>query len=120
MDNLPPHCLENATTLKQNDYINFDMVSDGVKTGLQFHKAPNFYIIDNKECYATEMKVEGLKVGAVTLATENTLNIKLHSSQDWSRVRNLNFQMPPEAHAKKVSVEVLNDKIFVRAPLRKK
>lgn len=67
-----------------------------------------------------EMKIEGLKVGAATLATENTLNIKLHDYQDWSRIRNLNFQMPPEANAKKASVEVANDKIFVRAPIRKR
>lgn len=52
MDNLPPHCRENATTLKQGDYSNFDVMSNGVRTSLKFHKTPNFYVIDNKECYA--------------------------------------------------------------------
>ncbi|KZC05929.1 hypothetical protein WN55_06104 [Dufourea novaeangliae] len=120
MDNLPHHCRENATTLKQNEYMNFDTMSNGVKTSLKFCKPPNFYIVDNKECYAAEMKIEGLKVGTANLANENTLNIKLHSSDDWSPVRNFNFQMPREANAKKVSVEVFNDTIFVRAPLRKR
>lgn len=63
------------------------------------------------------MKSEGLKVGTATLATENMLNIKLHSSENLSYVRNLNFLIPPEANAKEVSIEVFNDTIFMRAPV---
>ncbi|XP_076678133.1 uncharacterized protein LOC143374119 [Andrena cerasifolii] len=120
MDTLPYHCRENAITLKQNEYMNFEMVSNGVKSGLKFDKVPNFYIIDNKEYYAAEVKIEGLKVGTATLAVENMLNIKLHSSDDLLYVRNLNFLIPADANARKVSVEIFNDTIFMRAPLKKK
>lgn len=71
-------------------------------------------------CLQAELKTEGFKVETATLATENILNIKLHSSEDLSHVRNLNFLIPPEASAKKVSVEIFDDTIFVRAPLKKK
>lgn len=67
-----------------------------------------------------EMKTEGLKVVTAILATENILNIKLHSSEDLSTVRNLNFFMPIDANAKEVSIEILNDTIFMRAPLKEK
>lgn len=67
-----------------------------------------------------EIKIEGLKVGTATLVTENMLNIKLHSTEDWSDIRNLNFLIPSEANAKKVSIEIFNDTIFMRAPLKKK
>lgn len=143
MDTLPYHCRENAITLKQNEYMNFEMVTNGVKTSLKFDKVPNFYIIDNKEYYAVrsldysvgfrrldnqrniaclqaEAKIEGLKVGTATLAVENMLNIKLHSSDDLLYVRNLNFLIPADANARKVSVEIFNDTIFIRAPLKKK
>lgn len=51
MDNLPHHCRENAITLKQNDYMNFETMLNGVKMSFKFDKIPNFYIVDNKECY---------------------------------------------------------------------
>ncbi|CAL7938370.1 unnamed protein product [Xylocopa violacea] len=117
MDKLPQHCQENAITLKRNEYMNFEMMKNGHKTGFKFEKIPNFYIVDDKECFAVEMKTEGLKVGTATLATENMLNIKLLSLEDLSNVRNLNFLIPLEADAKQVSIEVLNDTIFIRAPL---
>ena len=66
------------------------------------------------------MKIEGLKVGTATLATENMLNIKLLSSEEISNVRNINFLIPPEADAKEVSIEIVNDTILMRAPVRKK
>lgn len=66
------------------------------------------------------MKTEGLKIGTATLATENMLNIKLHSSEELSNVRNINFLIPPEANAKEVSIEICNNKIFMRAPVKKK
>lgn len=67
-----------------------------------------------------EMKIEGLKVGTATLATENMLNIKLHSSEEISNVRNINFLIPSEADAKEVSIEIVNDTILMRVPVRKK
>lgn len=66
------------------------------------------------------MKIEGLKVGTATLATENMLNIKLHSSEEISNVRNINFLIPPEADAKEVLIEIVNDTILMRAPVKKK
>ncbi|KOC63647.1 hypothetical protein WH47_00715 [Habropoda laboriosa] len=120
MDNLPQHCRENAITLKQNDFMNFEMVLDGRKMSMKFEKVPNFYVIDNKEYYAAEMMTTGLKVETATLATDNMLNIKLHSSDDLSYVKNLNFLIPHEANAKEVSIEILNDTIFMRAPIKKR
>ncbi|KAK9309740.1 hypothetical protein QLX08_000729 [Tetragonisca angustula] len=119
MDKLPHHCRENSVTLKQNDYMNFEMMN-GHKMSFNFVKIPNFYVLDDKEYYAAEMKIEGLKVGTATLATENMLNIKLLSSEEISNVRNINFLIPPEADAKEVSIEIVNDTILMRAPVRKK
>ncbi|CAD1476746.1 unnamed protein product [Heterotrigona itama] len=121
MDKLPHHCQENSVTLKQNDYMNFEMMTmNGHKMSFNFIKIPNFYVFDDKEYYAAEMKTEGLKVGTATLATENMLNIKLHSSEEISNVRNINFLIPPEADAKEVSIEIVNDTILMRAPVKKK
>ncbi|CAK9794902.1 hypothetical protein ANTPLA_LOCUS160 [Anthophora plagiata] len=116
--NLLQHCHENVITLKQNDYVNFDMVVSGRKMSMRFEKVPNFYVIDNKEYYAAEMKTTGLKVETATLATDNMLNIKLHSSEDLSYVKNLNFLIPHQANAKEVSIEIFNDTISLRAPIK--
>lgn len=55
MDKLLQHCQENAITLKQNEYMNFEMMTNGRKMSLKFQKVPNFYVIDNKDYYAVRL-----------------------------------------------------------------
>lgn len=56
MDKLPHHCQENSVTLKQNDYMNFEMMTmNGHKMSFNFIKIPNFYVFDDKEYYAVCM-----------------------------------------------------------------
>lgn len=52
MDKPTHHYQENAVTLKQNDYMNFEMMMNGRKMSFTFEKIPNFYVIDHKEYYA--------------------------------------------------------------------
>ncbi|XP_033207901.1 uncharacterized protein LOC117167232 [Belonocnema kinseyi] len=120
MEKLPRHCRENGFFFKHLDYVNLDMKSDGIRTGMKFVKVPDFYNIDDREYFATEIKIEGLKVSAAAVATENVLNIKMQETEGRKNVRNLNFLIPEEADPRKASVEIFGgNTIFVMAPLRK-
>ncbi|XP_015590461.2 uncharacterized protein LOC107265488 [Cephus cinctus] len=121
MEKLPHHCQDNGVFFRKQDYMDLDMMSDGLRTTFKFNKIPDFYTIDDQEYYAAEIKVAGLKVGTAALATEDILNVKMQEVEGGQRIRNFNFEIPPEANARKVSVEVFNgDTIFVRAPLKGK
>lgn len=52
MDKLLHNNQENTVTLKRNDYMNFEIMTNGRKKSFRFEKVPNFYIIDHKEYYA--------------------------------------------------------------------
>lgn len=52
MEKLPQHCRDNATFFQLNDYMNFELMSSGIRTRLKFNRIPNFYIIDNKGYFA--------------------------------------------------------------------
>ncbi|XP_014600094.1 PREDICTED: uncharacterized protein LOC106784755 [Polistes canadensis] len=118
MENLPQHCLDNAILLKQNDYIDLKMISSGFKTRFKLTQIPDFYMINSKEYFAAEMKIEGFKVSTAALATENVLNIKLRELGGQRHVRNINFFIPMEANAKIASIEIFDDNtIFMRVPL---
>lgn len=52
MDKLLHNNQENTVTLKRNDYMNFEIMTNGRKKSFKFEKVPNFYIIDHKEYYA--------------------------------------------------------------------
>lgn len=52
--NVPPHCLENAIFFSKGDYMNFNKVSTGAKTSLEFNKIPEFYKINDEQCFAVE------------------------------------------------------------------
>lgn len=52
MDKLLYNYEENAVTLKRNEYMNFEIMTNGQKKSFRFEKIPNFYIIDHKEYYA--------------------------------------------------------------------
>lgn len=52
MDKLPHHCQENAYFFKQQDYMDLDMKTNGVRTSFKFAKIPDIYTIDDKEYFA--------------------------------------------------------------------
>ncbi|XP_012281623.1 uncharacterized protein LOC105700394 [Orussus abietinus] len=121
MEKLPAHCRENAVLFKAKDYMNLDARSEGFRTSVRFNKVPDFYTIDDKDYYAAEMKIQGIKVGSAALASQDILNVKIQETEGCKQVRNLNFHIPPEADVKKASVEVFNgDTVFVRAPLKRR
>ncbi|XP_011298140.1 uncharacterized protein [Fopius arisanus] len=117
---LPSHCLENSVFLRKGDYLNFERVSNGVKTRLEFARVPDFYLIDEESYFATEMKIEGLKVMTAALAADDVLNIRLQEVKNPNAIRNINFFIPIEANAQLVSVEVFGGgTIYIRAPVGK-
>ncbi|XP_063979149.1 uncharacterized protein LOC135163557 isoform X2 [Diachasmimorpha longicaudata] len=78
---LPSHCLENSVFFHRGDYLNFDKLSNGVKTSLKFAKIPDFHTIDEESYFAAEMRIEGLKVMTAALAADDVLNIRLQESK---------------------------------------
>ncbi|XP_015111382.1 uncharacterized protein LOC107037368 [Diachasma alloeum] len=115
---LPSHCLENSVFFRKGDYLNFEKLSNGVKTSLKFAKIPDFHTIDEESYFAAEMRIEGLKVMTAALAADDVLNIRLQEAKNPSAIRNINFFIPIEANAQLVSVEVFGgETIYIRAPV---
>lgn len=56
MEKLPYHCQENAYFFKQQDYMNLEMKTDGVRTSFKFNKVPDIYTIDEREYFAVKRR----------------------------------------------------------------